>query len=132
MGSPQAQLLLYGMSFEKLRVYLAAEQLAVDIQALIETIPASQQHRVRNLGRCAASMPANIAEAYGVGRSDREATQGRKIMHLEIARGSGDETRAELRRLTREGLLPEKRSVPFMITARAVSKMLTSLIATLL
>ncbi|MGQ0815097.1 MAG: four helix bundle protein [Gemmatimonadota bacterium] len=116
------------MSFEKMRVYLAAEQLAAKVHAIIKMIPESRQDDAEHLGAAATSVPNNIAEAYGVGRSDKELPQGRKLMHLEIARGSADETRSILRRLTQEGILPEVVTRPLMILARAVAKMLTGLI----
>ncbi|MGQ0815488.1 MAG: four helix bundle protein [Gemmatimonadota bacterium] len=111
------------MTFEKLRVYIAAEQLRSKVTALLPQMPREREHDAKQLGRAVSSTPYNIAEACGVGRRDR---QGRKINHLEIARGSADETRAVLNGLTNDGILPESITRPLMILARTVAKMLTA------
>jgi four helix bundle protein len=116
------------MSFEKLRVYLAAERLASQVHALIREIPKAREDDARHLGEAVSSAVYNIAEAYGVGRSDPSLAQGRKINHLEIARGSTDEAHAVLRRLTQDGVFSEKRTHPHKVLARTVAKMLTALI----
>ncbi|MGQ0814689.1 MAG: four helix bundle protein [Gemmatimonadota bacterium] len=128
MGLRRFALLIAPMSFEKMRVYLAAEKLAQKVHALIPTIPEARKDDGRHLGEAASSVPYNIAEAYGLGRSNPRLSQGKKLNHLEIARGSVDEVRAILRRLTQDGILPEKVTTPLMILARTIAKMLTGLI----
>ncbi|HSL69035.1 MAG TPA: four helix bundle protein [Longimicrobiales bacterium] len=111
------------MGFEKLRVYQAAEQLDAEINVLIRKVPRGFARDVDQLRRASASIPYNIAEAYG------SEQPGRKISFLEISRGSADETRAILRRLVMRGALSWKSTLHASTLARTVAKMLTSWIA---
>jgi four helix bundle protein len=117
------------MSFEKLRVYVAARQFSAKVDCILPRI--RRRKDSEQLSAAAASIPDNIAEAYGVGRSDPALTQGRKIYHLEMARGSTDEARSQLLRLTETGVLDSRVTIPLMILARTIAKMLTGLIAAL-
>ena len=112
------------MSFEHLRVYQAAETLSLRVNALTDRMGGQWQDEIKNLRDAAASVPYNIAEAKGVDRPGH----GKMILHLEIARGSVDETRSALRKLTADGLFSEKKTIPLMVLARTIAKMLTSLI----
>ncbi len=113
------------MTFENLRVYQAAEQLDDMIMALIAKIPPGHAHEVDQLKRSAASAPHNIAEAHGCDQP------GRKRNHLQIARGSVDETRSIMRRLVARKALTLKDIERPCILARTIAKMLTSWIRTI-
>jgi four helix bundle protein len=119
MGTPRIPAHVGGMTFEKLRVYQAAELLNDMVNELVALIPRGYAREIDNLKRAAASIPHNIAEAYGTSR-------GRRALHLEIARGSADESRSILRGLARRGALrPHNIDRPCSV-ARAIGKMLTS------
>src|SRR5262245_43552819 len=107
------------MSFEKLRVYQAAELLDDMVTALIPTIKRGYAKDVDQLRRASASVAYNIAEAYG-------SEGGRKVAHLVIARGSADETRSVLRRLASRGALSKRAIEKPCTLAVTISKMLTS------
>src|SRR5262245_39195595 len=107
------------MAFEKLRVYQAAEQLNDMVNELVALIPRGHAREIDNLRRAAASIPYNIAEAYG-------SSGGRRVLHLEIARGSADETRSIFRGLARRGALRRQAIDRPCAFARTIAKMLTS------
>jgi four helix bundle protein len=111
--------------FEGLRVYQAAELLDSIVLDLIEQIPRGFSSDVDQLRRAAGSCPYNIAEATG------SEQPGKKINHLEIARGSVDEVRAILRRLVRGGALTKAQIQRPCTLSRTIAKMLTSWIAKL-
>jgi four helix bundle protein len=107
------------MSFEKLRVYQAAELLDREVTDLISAI--SGHHRdADQLKRAAPSIPYNIAEAFG------SEHKGQKIYHLGIARGSADETRSILRKLAKDGALSPASIRRPCTLAVTVAKMLTA------
>lgn len=114
------------MSFEKLRVYQAAELLDRGVLALVEKIPRGHAKDIDQLKRASASILYNIAEAYG------SECPGRKAAFLENARGSSDELRAVLRRLVRANGLSGTDIHPLLPLTITVAKMLTSWIRTLL
>jgi four helix bundle protein len=115
----------HGMTFEKLRVYQAAELLDGKIQELIKTLPRGHSKDADQLRRASGSILYNIAEAYG---SEYPA---RKFSFLEISRGSADEARAILRRLVRAHALPLPATYSASHLTFAIAKMLTSWMATL-
>ena len=100
-------------------MYQAAELLDDMVCALVANIPRGHAREVDQLRRASASISHNIAEAYG-------CEHGRKVLHLEIARGSSDEVRSVLRRLaSRRALtLPSIRRPSALATT--IAKMLTS------
>ena len=110
------------MSFEKLRVYHAAQQLDKIVFGMIEKIasPGRLRSLIDDLNRALASITSNIAEAYG---SD---TPGRKVYHLSVARGSTDEVRAKLQTLVNRKAFNAVEIVKPSILARTIAKMLTS------
>ncbi|HEY0673177.1 MAG TPA: four helix bundle protein [Longimicrobiales bacterium] len=108
------------MSFEKLRVYQAAELMQSLVEQLLERAPGVSAKDADQLRRASASVPYNIAEAFG------SEHPGQKIYHLGIARGSADETRAILRKLAKTGALSPATATRPSILARTVAKMLTS------
>jgi four helix bundle protein len=86
------------MSFESLRVYQAAVLLDELVNQLIPLIPRGFAKEIDNLKRASSSVHHNIAEADGY-------DDGRKKHHLQIARGSANETRSILCRFTRRNAL---------------------------
>ena len=112
------------MSFERLRVYRAAELLDDLVVALTSEIPPGHAREIDQLRRASASVPHNITEAYG-------CDGGRKAMHLKIARGSVDEVRSILRRLASRGAVTRKAIERPCALAIAIAKMLTSWINTI-
>ena len=107
------------MSFEKLRVYQAAELLDTLVLALIAEIPKGHGKDVDQLRRACSSVPYNISEAFG-------SELGRKQTHLEIARGSSDETRSVLRRLVRDRALTAQAIKRPTTLTHTIAKMLTA------
>lgn len=113
------------MSFERLRVYQAAERPDSEVQLLIRLLPLGFSRGIDQLRRAAGSVLYNIAEAYG------SEQPGRKRYHLEVSRGSADETRSIIRRVAaRAGPLPTAivRATALAVT---IANMLTSWSATL-
>src|SRR5688572_11989009 len=113
------------MTFENLRVHQAAELLDDLIIALVATIPRGHSRDIDDLKRASSSVPYNIAEAHGCEQP------GRKANHLQIARGSTDETRSILRRLASRGALTQKAIERPCILTRTIAKMLTSWLKTI-
>ena len=107
------------MTFENLRVYQAAELLDQCVIAVIELIPRGFARDIDQLKRASAAVLHNIAEAHG-------NDVGRKVLHLEIARGSADETRSVLRSLVARGALPRNAIQRPCNLAVSVAKMLTA------
>jgi four helix bundle protein len=112
--------ILAGMTFENLRVHQAAELMDDLVVALVATIPRGYARDIDQLKRASASVPYNIAEANGCKHP------GRKAYHLEVARGSADETRSILRRLVSRGALTQKAIERPCALTQAIAKMLTS------
>jgi four helix bundle protein len=108
------------MSFERLRVYQAAELLDSIIAELIKSIPPSFARDIDQLRRACASISYNIAEAFG------SEHVGQKRYHLGIARGSCDETRAVLKRLAKRGALSTTSINRAIVLTVAIAKMLTA------
>ena len=114
------------MSFEKLRVYQAAELMDQQVTLLITRIPAGKNPRdLKQLERACPSVQYNIAEAFG------SEHVGQKINHLGIARGSVDETRSILRKLSKNGTLAPKEVQQPCALAIVIAKMLTAWIDSL-
>jgi four helix bundle protein len=108
------------MSFEKLRVYQAAERLDQLVLERIAKISRGHAKDVDQLKRASGSVLNNIAEAYG------SESPGRKAAFLENSRGSSDEVRSALRRLARTGALHVRDTyAPAQLTV-VIAKMLTS------
>lgn len=108
------------MSFEKLRVYQAAELFDQLVAALLPLIKRDRRRDIDQLKRAAPSIPYNIAEAFG------SEHKGQKTYHLGIARGSVDEARSILRKLAKDGALDPafiRRPCTIAVT---IAKMLTA------
>jgi four helix bundle protein len=108
------------MGFEYLRVYQAAQLLDTIVIALVARAPRGLAKDCDQLLRAVGSVLLNIAEAYG------SEQPGKKINHLEIARGSVNEARAALQRLVRRGALVEKETHRPTALTYAIAKMLTA------
>jgi four helix bundle protein len=111
---------LRGMSFEKLRVYQAAELLATLVEQLLASTPRVNRSDADQLRRASASVAYNIAEAFG------SEHPRQKINHLGVARGSADETRAILLKLAKTGAVPAAQTMRPSTVARTIAKMLTA------
>jgi len=85
-------------------------------------IPSRHYRLIDQLRRAAAAVPFNIAEAYG------SLEKGKKLTHLGVARGSADETRSQLRKCARDGLLTKKQTDRPSNLCRTIAKMLTGMI----
>ena|SRR5688572_20299855 len=91
---------MVGKSFEKLRVYLLAEELADSVWDIVQTWNAFARDTVgKQIVRSADSVGANISEGYGRG------TYPDNRRFVRMARGSLYETRHWLRRAYRRKLL---------------------------
>jgi four helix bundle protein len=113
------------VTFERLRVYEAAELFDQVVLDLVGVVPRGHSRDVDQLRRAAGSVVFNIAEAYG------SEQIGRKLNFLEIARGSADEVRAILRRFVRVRALSADQTNRANGLAITLAKMLTAWIATL-
>jgi four helix bundle protein len=110
------------MSFENLRVYQAAELFDKMVIALVARIPRGFARDIDQLKRASASIAYNIAEAHG-------SDDGRKVLHLQIARGSTDEARSVLRRIASRGGLTQVDIYKPCGVAITIAKMLTTWIS---
>ncbi|MGQ0814293.1 MAG: four helix bundle protein [Gemmatimonadota bacterium] len=114
-----------GGMFESMRVFQAAELLDSVVLELIKRIPKGFGKDIDQLTRALGSILFNIAEAVGIEQ------MGKKIYHLEAAKGSADEVRAILRRFVRRGALSQKEIQRPSALTRTIAKMLAAWIATL-
>lgn len=108
------------MSFERLRVYQAAERLDVEVRGVVKELGSRHLSDIDHLSRSAGSIMFNIAEAYGAG------TPGGQRNRLGTARGESDEVRAVLRRLVARNALPPKRIQNACELTSVIAKMLTA------
>ena len=109
------------MGFENMKVYQAAVLLDAEVQRLVVSISNMGFGRdIDQLQRAVSSVIYNIAEAFG------SEQPGRKINHLEIARGSSDETRAILKRMVARSAFPAESIAKSCALTSAIAKMLTS------
>jgi len=110
-------------SAKSLRVYHAAEELAVQVYELAKLLPAAERFALsQQLRRSAISIGSNIAE--GCGRdSDAELSR-----FLRIALGSATELEFQLRIAIRLGLLGPSLTEKAMSSCLTVQRMLTRLL----
>ena len=108
--------------FEKLEAWRKAEDLAVDVYALLPKFPAIEQYALcQQIRRAASSISLNIAE--GCGRlSPKE-----KVRFIEIAFGSLRETYSQLHLAQRLGYLSEEELTPIFGQFINLEKLLNGL-----
>ncbi len=100
--------------------------LAGEIYALVKTFTRDERFGLASqLRRAAVSIPSNIAEGWGYGRT------GRYVHHLRIARGSGHELATQLRLAISLGIAPANQIQPALDHAVRVGRMLSALIRSL-
>jgi four helix bundle protein len=108
---------------EKLRVFAEAEELALGVYRLTQTLPAHERFGLaQQLRRAAVSIGSNIAEGCGRGGS-REF-----VRFLEIALGSTAELEFQLRLAYRLGYFGETEHHDASERARGTQRMLIRLI----
>jgi four helix bundle protein len=113
-------------SYRDLRVWNEAMTLAESCYLLTRGFPKDELYGMTaQIRRAAASVPANIAEAYG-----REG-RGEYLQFLRVAQGSLKELETHVLLSQRVGLTPEKASAPVLDQCEAVGKMLHGLIRSL-
>jgi four helix bundle protein len=113
-------------SYRGLRVWNEGMALAEDCYRLTRTFPRDELYGMTSqIRRAAASIPANIAEAYG--RENR----GEYIQFLRVAQGSLKELETHLLLSQRVHLADEKSFKPVLDQCETVGKMLRALIRSL-
>jgi four helix bundle protein len=113
-------------SYRSLRVWNEAMTLAGGCYLLTRRFPKDELYGMTSqIRRSAASVPANIAEAYG-----RES-RGEYIQFLRVAQGSLKETETHILLSQRVGLGPDHAFGPILDQCETVGKMLRSLIRSL-
>jgi four helix bundle protein len=113
-------------SVSDLAVWNRSMELAKGVYQLATHLPADERFGiVSQLRRAAVSIPSNIAEGWGYGRT------GKYVHHLRIARGSGCELNTQLELSVRLGLLRIDQVEPILNQANEVGRMLSGLIRSL-
>lgn len=101
-------------------------ELAKNVYKLAEHLPADERFGlVSQLRRAAVSIPSNVAEGWGYGRT------GKYVHHLRIARGSECELVTQLELSEGLGLLRTEQVTPIRDQANEVGRMLSGLIRSL-
>ena len=107
------------MQPERMRVYLAAEELGDEIDRLVPLIAPLNRNAADHLARSAESVLFNLGEGI-------EAWKPKvKIDRYEIARREANEIRAILRRVLRQGILTREQSARAYALAGVIIGMLT-------
>lgn len=111
-------------SYEKLKVFQLAHQLALEVYQAVGGFPSSERFRLADqLCRAVVSIPANIAEGHG-------RYHQKELAHfLYIARGSVEETKYYLMLAKDLGYLTFEAYSNLRAKAAEVGKMLNGLIA---
>ena len=113
-------------SYQDLKVWQEAMNLAEECYCLTKLFPSSEMHgMVSQIRRAAVSVPANIAEGYG-----REYRR-EYIQFLRIAQGSLKELETHLILSVRVELIKEETGEPILKKCEVVGKMLRALIRSL-
>lgn len=113
-------------SFEKLRVWQKAHELAVKIYKITKNFPEEERFRlVDQLCRSASSIPANISEGTG------KKTLNEYLQFLYNARGSLEETRYHLILARDLGYIDKKEYIGLRNKYNSTGKMLNGLINSL-
>ena len=110
------------MLYQDLLVWKRAMQLAETVYRLTRLLPADERFGlVSQMRRSARSVPANIAEGYGRGKT------GEYVMFLSYSIGSAFELQTDLDLVVRLGFLSKEQVQPAANSALEVAKMLVSL-----
>ncbi len=113
-------------SVHELVVWKRSMELAQCVYKLVATFSDDERFGLSSqLRRAAVSIPSNIAEGWGYGRT------GRYIHHLRIARGSESELITQLELAMRLNLAHADTIEPALVLANEVGRMLTGLIRSL-
>lgn len=107
-------------------VWQRAMDLTQTIYTLVAEFPPHERFGlVSQLRRAAVSIPSNIAEGWGYGRT------GRYVHHLRVARGSGVEVMTQIALAQRLGFVSRLQVSPVIAQVDEVRRMLTALILAL-
>lgn len=113
-------------SYRDLRVWQSAMDLAEDAYRFTLKMPDSEKFgMISQMRRCAASVPANIAEGYG--RGSRKSY----LQFLKIARGSLRELETHILLAQRVGLSNDLDANSILASADTAARMLGALIKSL-
>ena len=113
-------------SFQDLQVWQLSMQLAADIYRLVRQLPAEERFGLSlQIRRATISIPSNIAEGFGYGKSRRN------IHHVRIALGSDLELQTDLILIERLRLATPDQVQPLLDRASEVGRMLNGLIKSL-
>ena len=105
-------------SVKDLVVWNRAMDLAQMVYELAVQLPANERFGLSSqVRRAAVSIPANVAEGWGYGKT------GKYVHHLRIARGSECELRTQLELARRLGLVDATSVVPILEAASEVGRM---------
>ena len=113
-------------SFHDLHVWQLSMQLATDIYRLVRQLPAEERFGLSlQIRRATISIPSNIAEGCGYGKSRRN------IHHVRIALGSDLELQTQLMLIERLRLATPEQVQPLLDRASELGRMLNGLIKSL-
>jgi four helix bundle protein len=113
-------------SFRDLVVWQNAMKLAEGVYGVAGSMPATELYGLtRELKRSAVSIPSNIAEGKGRGRT------GHFVNHLIIALGSEAELQTQVELAVRLGFIAGASAQPLLDAASEIGRMLNGLIASL-
>ena len=113
-------------SFHDLHVWQLSMQLATDIYRLVHQLPAEERFGLSlQMRRSTISIPSNIAEGSGYGKSRRN------IHHVRIALGSDLELQTQLMLIERLRLATPEQVQPVLDRASEIGRMLNGLIRSL-
>jgi four helix bundle protein len=111
-----------GVQYQDLLVWKRAMPLAEMVYRLTRLLPADERFGlVTQIRRSARSVPANIAEGYGRGKT------GEYLMFPAYSIGSAFELQTDLDLVVRLGLLSQEQVRPVATSVLEVAKMLVSL-----
>jgi four helix bundle protein len=113
-------------SVSDLVVWNRSMELAKNVYELVAHLPSDERFGLTSqLRRAAVSIPSNVAEGWGYGRT------GKYVHHLRLARGSGCELNTQLELSERLGLLRSEQVAPILHQANEVGRMLSGPIRSL-
>jgi four helix bundle protein len=94
---------------ENLWVYKLAEELEIEVHQLTKKFPRDELYRsVDQIRRSSSSVTNNIAESY------HKTTEKEKIRFIGIAKGETEETKRNLAKSIRKGLIDEITTSPII------------------